>query len=115
MRFFVLQTNIVRVRPCPRCRVAAITLTAGIAAGLVSWIACEWAHDVFRPRLFAVPRWEAVWMEPTRESQYAAGDRHRHSSHEVVDQVPAFPLERREPVGPRIAADFDTDHNLIGG
>ena len=72
MRFFVLQTNIVRVRPCPRCRVAAITLTAGIAAGLVSWIACEWAHDVFRPRLFAVPRWEAVWMEPTRGSQYTA-------------------------------------------
>ena len=115
MSYFVLRSVIVGSRRFARSRGATIGLTAGIAAGLVSWIACEGARDVFRPRLFAVPRWEAVWMEPTRESQYAAGNRHRHSSHEVVDQVPAFPLERREPVGPRIAADFDTDHNLIGG
>jgi hypothetical protein len=55
-------------RPCSRRRIGAITLTAG----LVSWIACEWACDLFRPRLLEVPRWEAVWMEPTPESRYAA-------------------------------------------
>jgi hypothetical protein len=59
-------------RPCSRLRIAAIALAAGVAAGLVAWIACEWAHDAFRPRLFEVPRWEAVWMETTPESRYAA-------------------------------------------
>ena len=47
-------------------RIGAIALSAGVTAGLVAWIACEWAHDVFRPRLFEVPKWEAVWMESTR-------------------------------------------------
>jgi hypothetical protein len=57
---------------CSRQRIVAIALTAGVAAGIVSWIACEWSHDLFRPRLFGVPRWEAVWMEATPESEYAA-------------------------------------------
>jgi hypothetical protein len=61
-----------RNRPCSRRRIVGIALTAGVTAGLVSWIACEWAHDVFRPRLVEVPRWEAVWMEPSAESIYAA-------------------------------------------
>ena len=47
-------------RPCSLRQIAAIALTAGVAAGLVSWIAGERAHDVFRPRLFEVPKWEAV-------------------------------------------------------
>jgi hypothetical protein len=47
-------------------------MAAGVVAGLASWMAVEWAHDVFRPRLFGSPRWEAVWMEPTPESQNAA-------------------------------------------
>ncbi len=59
-------------RSFSRRRIGAIALTAGVTAGLVSWVACEWVHDVFRPRLFEVPKWEAVWMEPTLESQYAA-------------------------------------------
>jgi hypothetical protein len=59
-------------RPCSLWQIGAIGLTAGAIAGLVSWIAGEWAHDVFRPRLFALPQWEAVWMEPTLESRYAA-------------------------------------------
>ena len=28
------------------------TLSAGLMAGFVSWTACEWARDLFRPRLF---------------------------------------------------------------
>jgi hypothetical protein len=72
MRFFARYRIIDRLCSWAPFRIGATALTAGIAAGLVSWIAGEWAHDLFRPRLSEVPRWEAVWMEPSRGSLYAA-------------------------------------------
>ena len=59
-------------RPHSRRLIVAIALMAGITAGLISWITAELAHDVFRPRLVEVPRWEAVWMEPNEQTQFAA-------------------------------------------
>ena len=53
-------------------RIAAIALVAGAAESALGFLAGEWARDLFQPRLFEVPRWEAVWMEPTAQSRHAA-------------------------------------------
>jgi hypothetical protein len=41
-------------RARPDRRVWTIALAAGVAAGLVSWLAGEWAHGVYQPRLVEV-------------------------------------------------------------
>jgi hypothetical protein len=47
-------------------------LTAGLAAGLGSWLAGELAHEAFKPRLFVVEVMGMSSRQPSRESQIAA-------------------------------------------
>ncbi len=92
MSFSALRRIIVRLRPCSRWRIGVIAVTAGIAAGLVSWIGCEWAHDLFRPRLVEDPRWEAIWMEPSWETLYAAELKNAALTNAVLGCVSGFAM-----------------------
>lgn len=59
-------------RPRPHRQIWAVALAAGVAAGLVSFIAGELAHEAFRPRLFKVEGPGTISMQPSTESQDAA-------------------------------------------
>ena len=59
-------------RPCPHHQIWAIALTAGLGAGLLSYIGGELAYDAFQPRLFKVEGPGMVSMQPSVESQNAA-------------------------------------------
>ena len=59
----------------PRLRhrhVWAIALTAGVAAGLFSWLGAELGRQAFRPRLFKVEILGRIVNQPSEESQVAA-------------------------------------------
>ena len=91
-------------RPCSLWRIGAIALTAGATAGLVSWITCEWVHDVFRPRLIAIPQWEALWMEPSVESQYAAELKNAALTNAVLGCAVGFAMGLAGGLGARAAS-----------
>ena len=60
------------VRPRSRWQVWAIALSAGLAAGLVAWLAGEPARNTFRPRLYRVISMGVTGDVPSRESQAEA-------------------------------------------
>jgi len=61
------------VPPRPHWQVWAIALSAGLAAGIGSWLAGELAHGAFKPRLFAIEVMGGLSSrQPSRESQNAA-------------------------------------------
>ena len=60
-------------RPRSHRQIWAIALGAGVAAGLIAWLAGELAHGFFRPRLYKVEVMGlGMTMQPSRESQAAA-------------------------------------------
>jgi hypothetical protein len=50
----------------------ALALSAGAAAGVVSWLGGEWALTAFRPRTFKVQIMLMTYIQPTTASQNAA-------------------------------------------
>jgi hypothetical protein len=64
--------------------VAAVVLTAGAIAGAAGWVVSEQTQTVFRPRLFEVPQWEAIWMEPTAESRHTADSKNAALAHAIL-------------------------------
>jgi hypothetical protein len=60
-------------RPRSHRQIWAIALGAGVAAGLIAWLAGELTHGFFRPRLYKVEVMGlGTTMQPSRESQFAA-------------------------------------------
>jgi hypothetical protein len=47
-------------------------LTAGVAAGFLSWIVGEWTLKAFKPKLFRVQVMLETFIQPTTQSQNAA-------------------------------------------
>jgi hypothetical protein len=58
--------------PRPRLHAWAIALAAGVAAGLVSWLAGEGVHGIFRPQVFPVKVVFITYIQPTIASLNAA-------------------------------------------
>ncbi len=57
-----------RVQPRPHLQVWGIALTAGVAAGLGSWLVGELVHEFFRPQLFQIRVAFATFIQPTAAS-----------------------------------------------
>ena len=55
-----------------RRQVWAIAMTAGVAAGLISWLAGECAHEAFKPQLFKVRVALTTFIQPTNASLNSA-------------------------------------------
>jgi hypothetical protein len=60
------------VRPCTHRQVWIIALSAGLVAGLLSWLIVELTHGFFRPRLYPVSAMGMTAMRPSQESQRLA-------------------------------------------
>jgi hypothetical protein len=56
----------------PHLHIWAIALAGGVAAGLISWLAGELAHEAFKPQLFSVRIAFTTYIQPTADSMNVA-------------------------------------------
>jgi len=78
-------------RLCPR-QVWELALAAGVAAGLVSWLAGELAHDVFKPRLYETEVMGMKTMQPTALSQNAADSKNARLAMSILGCITGLAL-----------------------